>query len=202
MRTLAIVFSLLALATAGASADTFRPEPNVAIQDSSAAGTLNTLSVATSCTLNDVTIALEIDHTWVGDLVIRIVHAGTTVIIVDRPGRAPGGLNVGCGADMACTRQVVLDDDGGGSAIECAAPSACSTCFPPSGTQVPAATFIPNEVLAAFIGAEQAGDWTIQVSDMEPQDNGTLCAWEVRTGCGPAAVEPATWGKIKARYQK
>ena len=198
MRTLAIVFSFLALASGVASADTFRSEPNLAIPDSSAAGVLNTISVPASCTLNDVNIALEITHTWVGDLIIRIVHAGITVIIVDRPGRNPSG--VGCSADMGCARQVVLDDEGGGVAIECAAPSTCTTCFP--GGLVQADTFIPNEALTAFIGADQAGDWTIQVSDMEQVDIGTICAWEIRTGCGPAAVEPATWGKIKARYQK
>ena len=203
MRTLAIVFSLLALATAVASADTFRAEPNLAIPDNNPAGITDTLSASPSCTMNDVDIVLEIDHTWVGDLIITIQHAGNTVTIVDRPGRAPGGTNVGCSADMACVRQVILDDETAGNpppAIECAAPSSCTVCFP--GGQVPAQSFIPNGALTAFDSSDQAGDWIISVSDNEGLDTGTICAWEVRTTCGPSAVEPTTWGTIKARYSK
>jgi hypothetical protein len=203
MRTLAIVFSLLALATAVASADTFRAKPNLSIPDNVPAGVTDTLSASPSCTINDVDIVLEVDHTWVGDLVVTITHAGTTVTLVDRPGRAPGGTNVGCSADMGCVRQVVLDDETGGSpppAIECASPLPCTTCFP--GGQVPAQSFIPNEVLSVFDTSDQAGDWIISIADNEALDTGTICAWEVRTSCGPSAVEPATWGKIKARYQQ
>ena len=203
MRTLATVFSLLALATAVASADTFRAEPNLSIPDNVPAGVTDTLSASPSCTINDVDIVLEVDHTWVGDLIITITHAGTTVTVVDRPGRAPGGANVGCSADMACARQVILDDETAGNpppAIECALPSVCTSCF--LNGQVPAQSFLPNEVLSAFDTSDQAGDWIISISDNEPLDNGTICAWEIRTGCGPSAVEPATWGTIKARYKQ
>jgi subtilisin-like proprotein convertase family protein len=67
---------------------------------------------------------------------------------------------------------------------------------------VPAQSFIPNEVLSVFDTSDQAGDWIISIADNEALDTGTICAWEVRTSCGPSAVEPATWGKIKARYQQ
>jgi len=203
MRTLAIVFSSLALATAVASAETFRsdPEPDPAIPDNNPLGVSDTLTVAPSCTMTDVDIELEITHTWVGDLKVTITHGNTTVMIVDRPAQS-GPTGFGCNSDWQCTvdRQVVLDDDGGVMAIECSPPGQqCATCFPPSG---PLPIFTPNEALSAFDNADQAGDWIITVSDNAADDTGTLCAWEVRTSCNPQAVEPATWGKIKARYQK
>jgi hypothetical protein len=198
MRTLAIVILSLALASAAATADVFRSEPSLPIPDDTPTGVTDTLTAIATCVMNDVDIALEIDHTWVGDLLVQVTHGGTTVTLIDRPGRAPGGTNVGCESDLACIRQIVLDDDGGGIGIECAAPAACTTCFP--GGQVPAANYIPNEPLTAFDTADQAGDWILLVSDNEGLDIGTLCAWEVRTTCGPNAVEPATWGQVKARY--
>jgi hypothetical protein len=198
MRTLAIVILSLALATAVATADTFRSEPNILIPDNLKAGVSDTLDASPSCTISDVDIALEITHTWIGDLLIQVSHGATTVDLVDRPGRAPAGTNVGCSSDLACVRQIVLDDDGGGIEIECAAPAACTTCFP--GGQVPAANYIPNEPLTAFDTTDQVGEWILLVADNEALDTGTLCAWELRTTCGPSAVEPTTWGNIKARY--
>src|SRR5262245_17348539 len=105
MRTLAIVFSSLALATAVASAETFRSDPNLAIPDNNPTGVSDTLSVGPTCTINDIDIALEIDHTWIGDLIIKIIHAGTTVMIVDRPG-VPVISQFGCSHDLGCVRQV------------------------------------------------------------------------------------------------
>ena len=133
-----------------------------------------------------------------GDLIVDITHGATTVRLVDRPGRPPQGMNVGCGADVACVRPVILDDDGGGIPIECAAPANCGTCFPNS--QVPGASYLPNEALTAFDTADQAGEWIIGLSDNAALDVGTLCAWEVRTTCEAQSVEPTTWGSIKARY--
>jgi subtilisin-like proprotein convertase family protein len=198
MRTLAIVILSLALASAVASADTFRRTPNLAIPDSSAAGVTDTLTVATSCAMNDVDIELEINHTWIGDLIIKVIHAGTEITLVDRPGRTPQNQTVGCNADLSCARPIVLDDDGGGIEIECTL--GCSACFP-SG-QVPQQSFVPNVPLSGLDTADQAGQWILFVSDNEQVDIGTICAWEVRTTCGPAAVEQATWGSIKARYSK
>jgi subtilisin-like proprotein convertase family protein len=194
-----MVVLALALTAAGASADTFREEPNIAIPDSGVVDAVrDTLTAAPTCTMNDVDIALEIDHTWVGDLIIDITHGATTVRLVDRPGRPPQGMGVGCGADLACVRQVVLDDDGGGIAIECAAPANCGSCFP--NGQVPTGTYLPNESLTAFDNADQAGEWRISISDNASQDLGDFCAWEVRTTCNAQSVEPTTWGSIKARY--
>jgi hypothetical protein len=162
-------------------------------------GVTDVINATPSCNLTDVDIALEIAHTWVGDMLISVTHGGTTVILIDRPGRDPGGNQVGCSQDLACDRQIVMDDDGGGIAIECSSvPGACNTCYP--NGQVPAANYIPNEALTAFDNSDQLGDWTISIRDMEPLDSGTFCAWELRTTCGPSAVEPATWGNIKARY--
>jgi subtilisin-like proprotein convertase family protein len=198
MRSLVIVALALALTAAGASADIFREEPNLAIPDSGAVAITDTLTASPTCPMNDVDIALEINHTWVGDLIIDITHGATTVRLVDRPGRPPQGMNVGCGADLACVRPVILDDDGGGIPIECAAPANCGTCFPNS--QVPGASYLPNEALTAFDTADQAGEWIIGLSDNASLDVGTLCAWEVRTTCESQSVEPTTWGSIKARY--
>ena len=201
MRSLVLIVLALALAATGASADVFRAEPNIVLPDSGVVEvTTDTLTASPSCQMTDVDIALEIEHTWLGDNIIDITHGGTTVIIVDRPGVPPQGGTVGCGADLACIRPIVFDDESGGIAIECAAPANCGTCFPGIPSQVPAGSYLPNEALSAFDNTDQAGDWVIGIRDMALQDTGTLCAWEVRTTCTAMSVEPTTWGSIKARY--
>ena len=193
-RFLAVAFLVFVLGPGSAMADLFRATPGLAIPDNDPAGATTSLEASPSLTIADVNISLEVVHTWVGDLIFKVTHGATTVTIVDRPGGT--GSGVGCNADPACDRPVILDDEAA-APIECAAPADCATCFP--GGLVAAGSFIPNELLSAFDGADQAGTWTLFVSDNALQDTGTVCAWEVRTN-NTVAVEPVTWGRIKAGY--
>jgi subtilisin-like proprotein convertase family protein len=197
MRLLAIAFLVVVLVPGSAMADLFRATPDLAIPDNDPAGVTTSLEASPSAVIGDVNIVLEVDHTWTGDLIFKVTHGGTTVTIADRPGRTASG--VGCGADLACARPVILDDEAATIPIECSAPSDCATCFP--GDIVAAGSYIPNEVLSAFDGADQTGTWTLFVSDNAADDVGVVCAWEVRTN-NTVAVEPATWGRVKASYRE
>ena len=199
MKPLIIVGLAAILVPRLATADLFRSEPGLGIPDNVAVGIADTLEASPSLTITDLNIALEIEHTWIGDLIFTVTHGGVTVTIVDRPG-VPSNT-VGCHADLACTREIVLDDEAEGAppdSIECGDISMCSTCFP--GDLVPARSYFPNAALGAFDNIDQAGPWILTASDNWPADTGRICAWEVRTN-NTLAVEPATWGGIKARYR-
>jgi len=134
--------------------------PNLAIPDDDPTGVSSTYTVGPSGTITDLDIEVDITHTYVGDLLISIEHNGTTVTIMDRPGFPT--TNFGCNADdVAATF-----DDEGTSAVE-------TTC----GTPGIGGIVIPESALSVFDGMEQAGDWTITVSDNEGQDTGTLDEW-------------------------
>lgn len=174
-----------------ASADeyVFRSAPDLVVPDNDAKGVSTNLQANPGCTITDVNIAIEMAHTWVGDLVFKVTHDGITVAILDQPGIPPSTR--GCSGDLDCgqQRRIVLDDEAS-TEIETFCPL----------PDITAGTYIPNGALAAFDGHDQSGPWTLFVADIQVEDTGTLCAWEVRITCQPNAVEPATWGAIKARY--
>jgi hypothetical protein len=173
------------------AADVFRSdlEPDLVVPDNNSAGVSTSLQANPACTITDVNIAIEMAHSWVGDLIFKVIHDGVTVAIVDRPGIPPS--TQGCSSDLDCgqQRQIVLDDE-----VTTEIETFCPL------PDIVGGTYKPNEVLAAFDGHDQSGTWTLFVADNQLEDAGTLCAWEVRTTCQANAVEPATWGAIKTRY--
>jgi subtilisin-like proprotein convertase family protein len=66
--------------------------PAVAIPDNSAAGVKNDLSVASSFAVNSVEVAVNITHTWRGDLAVDLTHGATTVRLHNRTGSSADNL--------------------------------------------------------------------------------------------------------------
>ncbi len=61
--------------------------PGVAIPDHNAQGVTSSLVVAPTGELNDLSVDIEIRHTWIGDLTVRLTSpAGTTVTLHNRTG--------------------------------------------------------------------------------------------------------------------
>lgn len=106
---------------------------------------------------------LEINHTWVGDLVATLTHVdtGTAAILLDRPG-VPAST-VGCGEDnVMCT----LDDEAANPVEnECA-----------GGTAI-GGSLRSEQLLSRFDGQSQAGTWRLRISDNADMDTGSLVRW-------------------------
>jgi hypothetical protein len=103
-------------------------------------------------------------HAYVGDLWIQLEHVdtGTTVRLIDRPGRPPGP---GCSGDDI---DATLDDEAGAPAEnECVTPG-------PVAIQ---GSFTPRQALSRFDGEDLSGDWQIRVSDRRRGNRGTLREW-------------------------
>jgi len=128
---------------------------------------------ATSCmelndahTISDLDVGLTIEHTWVGDLVITLIHddTATEVRLIDRPDIPASGL--GCSSDGI---SVTLSDEAASDAED-----ACST----TGNAI-SGTLRPNEALAAFDGEGLAGTWRLRVVDAGGGDDGSLLGWSI-----------------------
>ncbi|MDW3651631.1 MAG: proprotein convertase P-domain-containing protein [Bacteroidia bacterium] len=102
---------------------------------------------------------LGITHTWVGDLIIRLISpAGTSVTVYAEPFCDEGNLLLS------------FDDDAFNSysVLE----GICNTTSPAiSGT------FQPQESLSAFVGESINGLWTLEVEDNANGDGGSLDQW-------------------------
>ena len=87
--------------------ETVSGNPGVAIPDDSATGVSNSITVTEDIALEDLNVDLDISHTWVGDLIVTITSpAGTSAVIVDRPGFPGSGF--GCSGDNILA---TLDDE-------------------------------------------------------------------------------------------
>lgn len=162
---LTLVLPTLALGGTGLDCES----PAISIPDGFASGVLVDLEPSNcrdGCIITGVAVSLEIDHPWIGDLVVTLQHieSGTSIALLDRPGSEfigfPGPY--GCGGDDV---DVTLADDAGTSAHEI-----CSV------TDVPVLTgqARPIESLSLFEGLNAASTWRLTVADDSIYDQGTL----------------------------
>jgi subtilisin-like proprotein convertase family protein len=136
----------------------YEADPALPIPDDFAPGVSHTITVPASFTLIDVDVDVIIEHTWINDLIIKIEHLGTTVILWDQACDDEDNLNV------------LFDDDG--SPVSCASPTVGDITPVSAG----------GDPLAAFEGLNAAGDWTITVSDEAQDDTGVLLHVSVHLG--------------------
>ncbi len=136
--------------------------------------TESTITVGDSGTIEDVDVALDVNHTWAGDLDIDVTSpAGTTVRIVQNP---DGTLQPSEDLDGVYT----FDDES-------------SNVYPDeSENPIPPGDYQPNNPLAAFDGEDTLGDWTLTIIDSEGLDSGLLTQWDLiltAMAADPAAAQ-------------
>lgn len=148
-----------------AFSQTTAPDPlcavvNQGFPDNSAQGISSTVSVNDGGTIDKLEVLLDIEHTWVGDLIIDLRHdaSSTSVRLVDRPG------GTGCSGDDI---KVTLDDEAGLSIQDDCQDAAA----------FPQARYRPANPLSGYDGLSIAGDWTLTVSDNAEFDTGQLLRW-------------------------
>lgn len=141
-----------------------------AIPDNNPGGINSVIEVNDARYIYDLEVRLDVSHTWIGDLVVRLSHleTGKSINLIERPG--PPGSPEGCGENDI---EAIFDDD-----ISLNAGRECA--------QSPAAIsgiFLPDEPLGTFATEPVAGNWSLSVSDHAAGDTGKLNQW-----CLSAAV--------------
>lgn len=116
-------------------------------------------------TIEELKLNLNMNHSWVGDLIIALEHeeTGKSLVIMDRPG-VPGTI-WGCNRDDIFA---VLEDD--------ALLPVEETCG--SGLPAIGGSLKPNNPLNLFNGQTSAGTWNLIIEDAYPlADGGSLVSW-------------------------
>jgi subtilisin-like proprotein convertase family protein len=122
------------------------------------ATTVSAISSNESGNIDSIEVTVNVTHSWIGDLVIALVHPdGTSINLWNRTCNNPQNGNIN-----------VTFKDGAG-AIVCASPTT--------------GTYSPVQALAPFIGKPKSGTWTLRVTDFFNGDTGTLNSWSVNFGC-------------------
>ena len=142
----------------------------LAIPDSDEDGIADLITIPDDVTIATLRVHVQVDHSWVGDLVIDLVHVDTltVAVLLARPGESP----VGCsGDDVDCA----FDDHAATSADD-----QCNSSPPAISGSV-----VPTDPLALFSGESSAGDWMLFVSDHGAGDTGALRHWCVEVHARP-----------------
>ncbi len=109
------------------------------------------INVADDIKVDDLNVVMNINHTWVGDLSLRLISPdGTTVNLIQRRGGSGDKL------------QLVIDDQANASVSAIAAASTI------------VGTYRGEQALSAFRGRTAKGQWTLQVIDHARGDVGVL----------------------------
>ncbi|HEX3033984.1 MAG TPA: M36 family metallopeptidase [Thermodesulfobacteriota bacterium] len=109
--------------------------PNFAISDNQPAGVTSVLTVPQAGRIKQLTVSIDIEHTYIGDLEVTLISpGGGTVILHNRAG--------------ASTKNLVK-------------------------------TYTSEDVLAALVGEQSQGNWTLKVADLARADLGTLRRWGI-----------------------
>ncbi len=149
------------------------------ISPTSVSTVTSTLNVTDNKPVEDVNVTLNINHTWVGDLIARLISpSNDTVLLFDQPG-IPGS-DFGCDGDDVAA---VLDDEAGNDYAvldgQCnGTPPAVSGIFKAAG------------LLAGQDGASAQGDWRLLVTDTYNEDGGAITAWSISL-CFPESIDAA-----------
>jgi len=121
-------------------------------------------------------VCFAIDHTWVGDLYVKLIAPnGTEVVLLDQPG-VPA-TTFGCDGDNLD----VCIEKGVGNELE----NECNNLPAISGTWTAANGADLAAINAA--GGSPNGSWQLFVSDAVLADPGTLIEWELVFDNGPIA---------------
>jgi subtilisin-like proprotein convertase family protein len=158
-----------AVLPAGSTTSYCRNGLNTMIPDNTTGGITDNLTVSGSGVIADINVSTTLTHTYVGDLVVRVISPATTAVtIVDRPGYT--GTGFGCSNNHIRT---VLDDE--------AVTSVEGICAAATGDDPPPyaidGTYIPNNPLSALDGQNANGTWQLNISDRAGGDTGFLKAW-------------------------
>lgn len=145
------------------------------IPDGSPDGLISSLRIEDPRFIADLDVRLDIDHTWVGDLVVTLHHEESArfIELVNRPG-VPGINNKGCKLNNV---RAILDDD-----VSLPVEDECSS-YPAAvsiNSYIEAAiagSYFPDQPLSTFDADAIAGTWILNVSDMSQYDKGRINQW-------------------------
>lgn len=116
------------------------------------------LNVEAEGIIEEMSINLDLNHTWIGDLVIEIEHPDGTSRRV---------WNRSCNNTQFINIQASFRDNS--QNIVCGSPT--------SGT------FNPNQSFDVFLNKPKAGIWKLKTTDFYTGDVGTINSWSIDFGC-------------------
>jgi subtilisin-like proprotein convertase family protein len=148
--------------------------------------TLNINVGASHSAVNGVRL-VRLSHTWVGDVIVTLTAPdGDTASIVSRIGS--DGTTVGDSSNFDGTYNFIP----GGADIWAEAANGAGSYVLASGDYAPSGVGSGADTGYGSIGAQNAGTWTLTITDNAAGDVGLLGAWELDLKDDAVVPEPAS----------
>lgn len=152
----------------GAECHVYTATPNLAIADgtgSSTAGATTTsiLNVPDAFNITGLKVNLKINHTKIGDLVIKLTHPDGTLRTL---------WNRTCNSASFSGIDMTFADGTGSISTACASPTVGTHQASQAAT-----------ALSGYNNKTSAGNWTLTVTDNAANNTGTLVTWGLDFGC-------------------
>lgn len=132
----------------------------------------------------DLAGLLGLSHTWMGDLVVTLEHAGVVIDLMDRNYRT---VTTSSGANLILNGDYMFNEGG----------PVMAGATVPSGTygrhaNAAAGSSAATGTYGDLIGKELDGDWILRISDYWSADTGTVQGFRIVGTANPVVPEPAT----------
>lgn len=157
---------------------------SLAIPDNNAAGISSTINVGTVGQVAQLAVTVALNHSFLGDLVFTLSHGGQSITLLDRPGRTTAGR--GDGSNLSANYPLQFIASATASAESLGGQLLCTTLSTVGASPFCGNTsFQPHQSFAPFLGADMAGDWTLNVSDRATgvfglgNGTGNLVSWSL-----------------------
>ena len=146
-------------------------------------GVTSTVSIADDLVITDIDVEVNLQHAWLGDLIIELQGPDSTTVRL--MGDGPLGFFLDDGGSGDNLVMTVFDDE-------------ASTPIAGFNDGAPfTGSFQPREALSIFDGSSSLGDWTLLVFDDEDLDGGTFGSWTITITSEPVSVsEPGALGLL------
>lgn len=184
--------------------------PAFVIPDNNVAGarTPDIATVVDGTYFTDVTVSLNLTHTWIGDVVVKLEYYQTcgdatpaaVANVICRPGGTVcgTGTGVGCSSNFVAANELRFNDAATSSLPSTACVSSTNVaagCYRPTGTTA-------GGLSTAFQGLLKGGCFKLFVQDNASLDTGTLTSWAVYSkNEAPVPTVNRSWGTLKSIYR-
>ncbi|MGI9518797.1 MAG: PEP-CTERM sorting domain-containing protein [Pirellulaceae bacterium] len=144
----------------------------------------STISVPVMEIISDVTVTVNVSHSWVGDVTATLTHVESATSIELIPTAIPpaesSNLGIDSGGDTLSPAEYVFTD-AGLETIGTAAGGGDSTFEIPAGSYLASdGTATGGGSFATTFGGENTfGDWTILFEDSSGDDDGFVAGWSI-----------------------
>ena len=156
---------------------------------------ISSIIVPVNETITDVTVTVNVEHSWVGDITATLTHveSGFSIDLIPSALSDSSNLGIDAGGDNLSPAAYTWSDAGfetigtaaaGGTSSFEIAPG---TYLASDGTATGAGSFA-----SIFGGDSTFGTWTLTFSDDANGDDGSINGWSINFTSTPAIPEPSS----------